>query len=143
MYNAGMNKPISILVVDDDPMNLQVAEVILKSAGHAVSVAHNGAEAVERCIDRGQRFDLILMDLNMPVMSGLEATKRLRAHEELESTPIVFVTGSGDFLQQAMDAGADRYFTKPFRRRQLLDFLATTFVERGLLAPGESFIHQA
>lgn len=143
MYNAGMNKPLSILVVDDDPMNLQVAEVILKSAGHTVSVAYNGAEAVERCIDRGQRFDLILMDLNMPVMSGLEATKRLRAHDALESTPIVFVTGSGDFLQQAMAAGADRYFTKPFRRRQLLDFLATTFVERGLLAPGESFIHQA
>ncbi|MFN3430448.1 MAG: response regulator [Candidatus Sericytochromatia bacterium] len=138
-----MNKPLSILVVDDDPLNLQVAEVILKSAGHVVSVALDGAEAVARCIDQGQRYDLILMDLNMPVMSGLEATKLLRAHPELETTPIVFVTGSGDFERQAMEAGADRYFTKPYRRQQLLDFLATTFVERGLLAPGESFIHQA
>src|SRR5690606_24784657 len=87
--------PLSILVVDDVPPNVQLLEILLRKAGHEVTSAHNGLEALE--LFKYQSFDLILMDVQMPVMDGLEASRCIRLYEQerqLKPTPIIALTAS-------------------------------------------------
>lgn len=121
-----------ILLVDDEPTNREVAEVMLRSQGHEVAIAQHGAEALAICHDQGQAFDLILMDLQMPVMDGLEAMRRLRAHAETRNVPILCVSAkvrSAD-REGGLIAGADNFLAKPFRRQELLDAIAVTMACR-------------
>jgi two-component system chemotaxis response regulator CheY len=117
---------LRILIVDDDPLNLNLAEVILKGAGHETSAAYNGAEALAQAIDQGRQFDLILMDYNMPIMDGLTAVRALRAHPSTRALPILMVSGSTSGLerQQADRAGVNGFLPKPYRRQTLLDAVA-------------------
>jgi CheY-like chemotaxis protein len=119
---------LRILVVDDEPANREVAGVILSKLGHEVVLLENGAEALERCIEQGERFDLILMDILMPVLDGLEATRRLRAHNPTKDLPIVCVSAraSGSDKEAGMAAGCDYYLTKPYRRQDLIQALIDT-----------------
>lgn len=130
-----MTKKLEILVVDDEPTNLEVATVILQSAGHEVTTASNGAEAVELC--QLQRFDAVLMDVSMPVMDGLEAVRRLRSVPATEQVPILCVSAKTEDTAEksALEAGCDRYFRKPFTRRGLLDAVNALLVEREALIP--------
>jgi CheY-like chemotaxis protein len=111
-----------ILVADDDAMNRLVAIESLKYLGAEVAAVSTGAEAVDAASAR--RFDLLLMDVHMPDMSGIEATMRLRAAERaagLPRTPIVALTASATAKDQqnCLDAGMDAVLTKPFRIEQL------------------------
>jgi CheY-like chemotaxis protein len=108
-----------VLVVDDEPMNCDLARVVLEREGHQVQAAANGQEALDACA--ATAFDLVLMDINMPVMDGYTATRRLR--ERGWEAPIIFVTGStsGGEEQVAREAGGDLFMRKPYRRQQLLD----------------------
>ena len=106
-----------ILVVDDDPQIRRVMRVTLTGQGYEVDDANNGELALDKI--REQRFDLVLLDMNMPGMDGLETCGLLRAHSEIA---IVMLTVRDDEADKvaALDAGADDYVTKPFRPSELL-----------------------
>ncbi|GAB6111890.1 hypothetical protein JCM14713_16480 [Desulfomicrobium salsuginis] len=112
-----------ILLVEDNVINQQVATEILKSAGFQVVIADNGQTALR--IASEQRFDVILMDIHMPVMDGFEATARLRAMPEYKSLPILAMTAlamAGD-RQKSLDMGMNDHLTKPFDSMELFSVL--------------------
>ena len=119
-----------ILVVEDQEDNRTILCDLLSHAGFAVLEAVTGEEGVRAA--EAHRPDLILMDIQLPVVDGYEATRRIKARPELRAIPIVAVTSyalSGDEAK-ARAAGCDGYVTKPFSPRQLLA------VVRGYLPDG-------
>ena len=116
-----------VLVVDDLEPNQQLAEHTLKRRGHEVVVAASGAAALKILAD-DQRFDMVLMDVQMPGMSGLEATRAIRQRERDSGRPrlpIIALTGNalaGD-RELCIEAGMDDYLSKPVRSRELLSMV--------------------
>jgi two-component system, sensor histidine kinase and response regulator len=114
-----------VLVVEDNPVNQQVTRRFLERLGCEVTVAENGKRAVEFC-SQG-KFALVLMDVQMPVMDGLAATREIRRHESPgQRTPIIALTASAmtDELERCLEAGMDSLLTKPLeplRLRETLD----------------------
>jgi signal transduction histidine kinase/DNA-binding NarL/FixJ family response regulator len=111
-----------VLVVEDNPTNLLLARCLLQKLGLDVTDACNGKEAVEKVLDGD--FDIILMDMQMPVMNGYEATQAIR--EKKLTIPIVALTANamkGDD-KECLDAGCNAYVSKPIDRRKLCDVLA-------------------
>ena len=110
----------TILSVDDSASALQMIKLTLSGAGYQVVQAGNGAEGLARA--RAGGIDLVLTDLNMPVMNGLVMIRELRALPQFKGVPIVFLTTESDWgmKQQAKAAGATGWITKPFRQEQLL-----------------------
>ena len=109
-----------ILVVEDQEDNRQILRDLLGNHGYELSEAENGEQAIAAVAKR--RPDLILMDIQLPIMDGYEATRRIKADPALKSIPIIVVTSyalSGD-ESKARDAGCDAYVTKPYSPRQLL-----------------------
>jgi two-component system cell cycle response regulator DivK len=109
-----------ILVVEDQEDNRQILRDLLGSAGFAMVEATDGQEALVQVAK--ERPDLILMDIQLPVMDGYEATRRLKSDPATKSIPIIVVTSyalSGD-EGKARAAGCDAYVTKPYSPRQLL-----------------------
>lgn len=104
----------TILVVDDQNDNLILLSLWLQTLGYRVVTAVNGEAAVEVAQLAGPQ--LILMDIAMPVMDGLEATLRIRQIAEIRDLPIIFLTSfdTKDFRQRAGEAGGDGYLTKPY-----------------------------
>ncbi len=109
-----------ILVVDDITKNLQVVGTVLRNQGYKVMAAASGAEAL-KCV-RAQLPDLILLDLMMPEMDGLEVCRRLKADPATSQVPVVFLTASNEMehLVQGFEVGAVDYVTKPFNPPELL-----------------------
>ncbi len=104
-----------VLVVDDNPLNRELAAALLGKHGLTVETAENGADGLERLLD--QDFDVIFMDNQMPVMGGLEATRRIRALPTAKGrVPIIGLTGRAteDDHQDGLDAGMNDYLVKPF-----------------------------
>ena len=116
-------RALNVLVVEDHPVNRMILEAWMSSAGHTSSTAENGEIAVEMA--GGQRFDLIVMDVNMPVMDGLTATREIRAGGGVNAeTPIVVLSASArtEDHEAGLEAGADAYLNKP------IDFAALAMV---------------
>lgn len=112
-----------ILVADDHPTNRKVVELILAQADVELTMVEDGAQALAAA--RSQPFDLILMDMQMPVMDGLTAVREIRLHEAtmgLERTPIVMLTANAlpEHIAGAREAGADLHLAKPFNAAELL-----------------------
>jgi len=112
---------LRVLLAEDNPVNVKFALKLLEKAGHQVEVAGNGREAVERW--QSQPFDVVLMDVQMPEMDGLEATRAIRDLERARGTrtPIVAMTANamaGD-REMCLDAGMDGYVAKPVRKDAL------------------------
>jgi two-component system chemotaxis response regulator CheY len=109
----------SCLIVDDSRVIRKVARHILEGMGFAVDEAGDGQEAIARCDD--SMPDVILLDWNMPIMSGLEFIKLLRQREGGNAPKVVFCTTENDIahIRAAIDAGADEYVMKPFDRETL------------------------
>jgi CheY-like chemotaxis protein len=112
--------PLKILVVDDDELNRRLMRVILTHEGHDVEAASDGREALEAI--KHKRFDIVFMDLHMPDMNGIEASREIRAWEKEDShTFIVALTAS--YLPEVgkilFDAGMDNYISKPFDIEQI------------------------
>ncbi|MEZ5843060.1 MAG: response regulator [Hyphomicrobiaceae bacterium] len=114
---------LRILLVEDNPSNQMVATLMLKTAGYAIDVAENGAAAVETVTQR--EFDVILMDLHMPVMDGLEATRRIRAIDGRQYTPIIGLTASAlkSDRQACIEAGMTDHMSKPVDWNALIAML--------------------
>jgi signal transduction histidine kinase/CheY-like chemotaxis protein/HPt (histidine-containing phosphotransfer) domain-containing protein len=118
--------PLRILVAEDGQVNQVVAKRLLESHGHAVTVAENGRLALD-CLGE-QDFDLILMDVQMPVMNGFEAAAEIRKHEKGSSShiPIIAMTAEamkGD-RERCLEAGMDEYLSKPIRPQEMFRILA-------------------
>jgi signal transduction histidine kinase/DNA-binding response OmpR family regulator len=124
----GELRPLRILLVEDSLPNQKVALAVLSGSGHTTVVANHGQEALS--ILESQKFDVILMDVQMPVMDGLQTTAAIRAAEDGvldQHQPIVAMTAhamSGD-RQKCLDAGMDEYVSKPVRRETLFQAIAT------------------
>lgn len=101
----------SILVAEDNTDSRGALRALLEAYGFEVLEAKNGEEAVR--LAQEARPDLVLMDIMMPEMDGLEATKRLRSIPEVESIPILALTAMAGSKNPALDAGCDDYLTKP------------------------------
>ena len=109
-----------ILVVEDHEDNRQILRDLLTSVGYEIVHAEDGEQALTAAA--AQRPDLILMDIQLPLLDGYEATRRLKADPVLRAIPIIAVTSyalSGD-ESKAMAAGCDAYVTKPYSTRALL-----------------------
>lgn len=106
---------IRILLVEDNEMNQQVVKELLREVGAEVDVAENGAIGVDKVLHSDARYDAVLMDMQMPVMGGLEATQRIRAHFSPEELPIIAMTAHAmsNERQRCLNAGMNDYLTKP------------------------------
>jgi two-component system KDP operon response regulator KdpE len=105
-----------ILVVDDDPQIRRVLKVTLSGQGFEVDDAHNGEAALDKL--RQSRFELVLLDINMPGMSGLDVCRAIRASSEVAVIMLTVRDSEADTVE-ALDAGADDYVTKPFKPSEL------------------------
>ena len=109
-----------ILIVEDQEDNRMIVRDVLSSAGYDLIEAVNGEDGVK--LAHSERPDLILMDIQLPIIDGYEATRRIKGSAELKSIPIIAVTSyalSGD-QAKARAAGCDGYVSKPFSPRELL-----------------------
>ncbi|MDH3354466.1 MAG: response regulator, partial [Chromatiales bacterium] len=114
-----------ILLAEDNEVNAMIASAMLKKGGLDLDIAENGAVALEML--QQKHYDLILMDCQMPVMDGCQATKEIRANEkEGEHIPIIAVTAnaSEEDRQQTIDAGMDDFMSKPFNQEPLLQMVS-------------------
>jgi DNA-binding response OmpR family regulator len=118
----------TVLIVDDEPAIVQLVRITLETARVRVLEASDGATAIDRAV--GHRPDLILLDVDLPDLSGLEVCRRLKGEEAMAQTKIVMLTAAAqqDDVARGFAAGADQYLTKPFSPLRLL-----TLVEQ--LAP--------
>lgn len=133
-------KTLSILLVEDDPSNRDVVEVMLSRSGHQVRTVESGMEALALCRNEAPPVDLILMDVQMPGLDGFETVRQLRAHAETRDLPIICLSAkaSEDDQLAGLLAGADDYLTKPFARRNLLDHIESVLARKGVLAVNQS-----
>ena len=114
-----------ILIVDDLKQNLKLLNVILEANDYQTSLALSGRDALERL--KVLTPDLILLDLMMPDMSGLEVCRTIKSQDKYQNIPIIFLTASQEesHLQEAFNLGAADYVTKPFRKAELLSRINT------------------
>ena len=113
-----------ILLVDDSASVRTVAGIALRGAGYEVVEAANGQEGLSRL--NGERIHLIISDVNMPVMNGIEFVKKVRQHPTSKFTPVVMLTteGQDEMKQLGKEAGAKAWIVKPFNPPQLLDVVS-------------------
>jgi len=129
-------RDLHILLAEDSLVNQKLAVALLEGQGHKVEVANNGQEAISAL--QTAKFDLVLMDVQMPEMDGLEATRRIRALEQHTGThiPIVAMTAhalKGD-RERCLETGMDAYVAKPIRADELFDTIEALFAAQGAAA---------
>jgi signal transduction histidine kinase/CheY-like chemotaxis protein len=125
---ASSSLSLKILLAEDNVVNQRVAMTMLGKMGHGITLARNGLEALEQW--RHGHFDLILMDVQMPEMTGLEATKRIRREEATGThVPIVAMTASAmsEDRDQCLAAGMDDFISKPVSSRVIEEVITSTF----------------
>jgi two-component system cell cycle response regulator DivK len=119
-----------ILIVEDNPQNMRLIEMALSAEDYTLLEATDGEEALG--VARKECPDLIIMDIQLPKMSGLEVTKKLREIPEFNRTPIIAITAyamKGD-KEKALDAGCNAYLSKPISARDLPNLIAKMLVQR-------------
>jgi two-component system KDP operon response regulator KdpE len=116
--NEMAENPVKVLVVDDETAIRRVICVSLEARGYAADEARTGEEGIESFHERHP--DLVLLDINMPGMGGIETCRRIRAEAPKAAIVMISVRDSEEDIVQALEAGADDYVTKPFRVGELL-----------------------
>ncbi len=129
--------PVRVLVVEDNLINQRVVSTVLRKAGYEVSIASNGEEAL-RTLDGGAAYALVLMDVQMPVLDGLEATRRIRADARWRRLPILALTAHAltSDRERCLQAGMNGYIAKPIMPADLLETVG--HYVQGAGAEGES-----
>jgi len=123
---------VRILLAEDNPVNQKLAQLMLTKAGHRVTVANNGSEAVESYGRSPGDYDLIFMDVQMPEMDGIEATQTIRG-DGFDAIPIIAMTAhamKGD-RERCIEAGMSDYVTKPIKRELVLEMIDKWVPEKG------------
>lgn len=117
---------LAILVVEDNATNALIAVTICARAGYEADVAFDGLEALERL--EARRYDLILTDVQMPRLDGLDLVRRVRADERWATVPVIAVTARANPSEHCAmrEAGIDRVLTKPYHNHELRDAIAQT-----------------
>lgn len=113
----------TILCVEDNPQNMRLVRKILQHAGYSVLEAVDGLSAID--ITESAQPSLILMDVNLPDIDGLEATRRIKSTPHLAHIPIVALTANAMYgdRERCLDAGCDDYLSKPVNKAQLLEII--------------------
>ena len=117
---------VRVLLAEDNEINQQIALEFLSEAGVEVEIAVNGREAVDKIMAAGGRYDAVLMDVQMPEMDGLEATRRLREHFDSAALPILAMTAHAMERERrrCLESGMDDHIAKPIDPKEMLDTLA-------------------
>jgi len=125
-------RPLNVLIAEDNEVNQALILALIGKQGHKTTLACNGAEAIEQW--KNGQFDLIFMDMQMPVLSGMDATTQIRAMEQQGQTPIPIYALTASAMpneqQEALAAGFDGYLTKPINRTALYEVLRTISVTK-------------
>ena len=118
-----------VLTVDDDTINLKLLKSMLMKSGSVTEVveARNGAEAVEILKSRDD-IDLILLDIIMPIMSGIEVLQVVRADDNLRQLPIIVLTTDETKKSEALEAGANDFLVKPIRNNELIKKISAVLI---------------
>lgn len=119
-----------ILIVDDNRINLKLLELWLKKGDHEVITAENGKIALERAV--GEKPDIIISDILMPVMDGFQLCREVRLDRRIQFTPFIIYSASylhKDDKKTAIDVGVDLYIRKPIKRQKFLEIIGRTLVE--------------
>ncbi len=119
-----------ILIVEDNPLNMRLMRMTLRRKGYTLIEASNGEEALDKAVK--EKPDLIIMDMQLPTISGVEATQRLRKIPELSRIPVIAVTAyamKGD-QEKFIEAGCDAYLSKPINTRELPGFIENMLKQR-------------
>lgn len=124
--------PTRILIVDDVPDNLDLYAEFFRFKGYDVVTAENGQEALDHA-SASPRVDIVIMDLALPVLDGVEATRRLKSDTRTSAIPIVVLTGHAepDHKRRALAAGCDVFLTKPHLPQKLYDVVVGLLAKRG------------
>ena len=114
-----------ILVADDEPHIGRIIKMKLEQGPFRVSLAYDGQEALD-FINSDEQFDLVLLDLMMPKLSGLDVLRRIREQEKFKSLPCIILTAGGDAKHErdALELGATQFLTKPFSPKKLYALVA-------------------
>ncbi len=125
MSSDSQNITPTVLIVDDNPNNIKIIALILRSLGYNLVVATNGQQAIEM-VDR-TKPDIILLDIMMPEMDGYEACKIIKTKPECENVPVIFITAlnESENLVKAFEVGGVDYITKPFNKDELISRVKT------------------
>ncbi|MDP3630661.1 MAG: response regulator, partial [Actinomycetota bacterium] len=133
--HAAVQVPMRVLLVEDSEDNRFLLLAHMSKTPHEMFVAENGEEALAAFEQASEPFDLILMDMQMPIMDGYEATRRIRALEAVRGghTPIVALTAYAlkEEVKRSIDAGCDDHLTKPIKKQVLLEAVASYAKEAG------------
>ena len=149
------NRPLSILLAEDNPINALLAKAMLKKAGHRIVHVEDGKKVIEHMqacmsgVDKSTKPDLILMDVFMPQMNGIDATIRLRKLEQenkWQKTPVLALTANARKEDESICqlAGMDGYLSKPFDQQDLCDAIESLFLPKSgqLAAKGSADLHK-
>ena len=139
---------VRILVAEDNPTNQEIMEALFEDTGVQLTIVSNGKQALDALrvgAQRGERFDLVLMDVQMPVMDGYEATRIIRTMPELEGLPIVAITAHAmhEDKMRALSAGIARYLSKPLSRAALFGTLRALLPNKILPRKPEQATHRS
>jgi two-component system, sensor histidine kinase and response regulator len=123
---------LRLLLAEDNELNQQIARELLENVGARVSVACDGREAVEMVLSGGQSFDLVLMDIQMPGMDGIEATRNIRKDRRFSALPIIALTAQAfaEERQHALLAGMNDHVTKPIDSRTMMEAICRQLPDR-------------
>lgn len=114
-----------LLIVEDNLINQKILASVLKKSGMEIEIANNGQEALDFLFVEGKQFDIVLMDISMPVMDGLLASERIRQKSNFDKMPIVTFTAfaMGAEIEQMFDIGCNAYLTKPLNIKNFIRYL--------------------
>ena len=125
-----MKENLIVLAVDDDMINLKLLKSMLMKTGHVAEVieAGNGSDAVDILKARQQEIDIVLLDIIMPIMNGIEVLQVVRADENLHQVPIIVLTTDETKKGEALEYGANSFLMKPIRKDDLVEKMSTVLV---------------
>jgi CheY-like chemotaxis protein len=132
---------LNVLIVDDERYTREIMAVLIADLGHRPHMVESGVAALEWLLEAHRPADVIVMDVLMPGLDGLETVRRLRADPAMASVAIVGVSAkaSGTVRAEGLQAGCDTYLTKPVREDRIFQAITEALRLRGRLAPDETF----
>ncbi len=140
----GAARHLNILVAEDNETNQKVIKAVLEHAEHRVRLVADGERALDALADATTSFDLLILDMHMPAMSGLEVLKAYRFIDTRATTPVIMLTANAtrEAMVQCEEAGANAFLTKPIDARHLLDTIATLMLAHGKTPTREAAVRR-